>query len=393
MGISMINTSYNRKIKNIVDYTFIVLETLNVSKPQDKGIFKKCISNYFKDFYFYKKELMDIASDEVLDFLEDNKISYESRAKMLYQILEHMVYLEKIKDRPAYIKNIIFISDTLFLMLKLDELVDPIYGEAKTYDEAIKILSEKYKDKINKELINLFPKENRFLKEKVELNIDNFIKAKQALNESPFEISYQVINSTTSKVLTYSRFDYVTKKDHMYNRMEMNEILYKNDISVEFANAIIELVGVEVLKNLFSRQNNFVYFIKMPPKYFNKKMNFIRLKELLEIDFIKERICLIIDAKEYNKNFIKIDDLLTSTGINIAISDIKSISDYDSKIKRNAKYLFSTNEIKTNLEDVKKFALDKKIELIIEDEHGMFDYIPFEEVEIIDELLEEDYEE
>ena len=69
MGISMINTSYNRKIKNIVDYTFIVLETLNVSKPQDKGIFKKCISNYFKDFYFYKKELMDIASDEVLDFL------------------------------------------------------------------------------------------------------------------------------------------------------------------------------------------------------------------------------------------------------------------------------------------------------------------------------------
>lgn len=393
MGISMINTSYNRKIKNIVDYTFIVLETLNVSKPQDKGIFKKCISNYFKDFYFYKKELMDIASDEVLDFLEDNKISYESRAKMLYQILEHMVYLEKIKDRPAYIKNIIFISDTLFLMLKLDELVDPIYGEAKTYDEAIKILSEKYKDKINKELINLFPKENRFLKEKVELNIDNFIKAKQALNESPFEISYQVINSTTSKVLTYSRFDYVTKKDHMYNRMEMNEILYKNDISVEFANAIIELVGVEVLKNLFSRQNNFIYFIKMPPKYFNKKMNFIRLKELLEIDFIKERICLIIDAKEYNKNFIKIDDLLTSTGINIAISDIKSISDYDSKIKRNAKYLFSTNEIKTNLEDVKKFALDKKIELIIEDEHGMFDYIPFEEVEIIDELLEEDYEE
>lgn len=393
MGISMINTSYNRKIKNIVDYTFIVLETLNVSKPQDKGIFKKCISNYFKDFYFYKKELMDIASDEVLDFLEDNKISYESRAKMLYQILEHMVYLEKIKDRPAYIKNIIFISDTLFLMLKLDELVDPIYGEAKTYDEAIKILSEKYKDKINKELINLFPKENRFLKEKVELNIDNFIKAKQALNESPFEISYQVINSTTSKVLTYSRFDYVTKKDHMYNRMEMNEILYKNDISVEFTNAIIELVGVEVLKNLFSRQNNFIYFIKMPPKYFNKKMNFIRLKELLEIDFIKERICLIIDAKEYNKNFIKIDDLLTSTGINIAISDIKSISDYDSKIKRNAKYLFSTNEIKTNLEDVKKFALDKKIELIIEDEHGMFDYIPFEEVEIIDELLEEDYEE
>ena len=393
MGISMINTSYNRKIKNIVDYTFIVLETLNVSKPQDKGIFKKCISNYFKDFYFYKKELMDIASDEVLDFLEDNKISYESRAKMLYQILEHMVYLEKIKDRPAYIKNIIFISDTLFLMLKLDELVDPIYGEAKTYDEAIKILSEKYKDKINKELINLFPKENRFLKEKVELNIDNFIKAKQALNESPFEISYQVINSTTSKVLTYSRFDYVTKKDHMYNRMEMNEILYKNDISVEFANAIIELVGVEVLKNLFSRQNNFIYFIKMPPKYFNKKMNFIRLKELLEIDFIKERICLIIDAKEYNKNFIKIDDLLTSTGINIAISDIKSISDYDSKIKRNAKYLFSTNEIKTNLEDVKKFALDKKIELIIEDEYGMFDYIPFEEVEIIDELLEEDYEE
>lgn len=393
MGISMINTSYNRKIKNIVDYTFIVLETLNVSKPQDKGIFKKCISNYFKDFYFYKKELMDIASDEVLDFLEDNKISYESRAKMLYQILEHMVYLEKIKDRPAYIKNIIFISDTLFLMLKLDELVDPIYGEAKTYDEAIKILSEKYKDKINKELINLFPKENRFLKEKVELNIDNFIKAKQALDESPFEISYQVINSTTSKVLTYSRFDYVTKKDHMYNRMEMNEILYKNDISVEFANAIIELVGVEVLKNLFSRQNNFIYFIKMPPKYFNKKMNFIRLKELLEIDFIKERICLIIDAKEYNKNFIKIDDLLTSTGINIAISDIKSISDYDSKIKRNAKYLFSTNEIKTNLEDVKKFALDKKIELIIEDEHGMFDYIPFEEVEIIDELLEEDYEE
>lgn len=393
MGISMINTSYNRKIKNIVDYTFIVLETLNVSKPQDKGIFKKCISNYFKDFYFYKKELMDIASDEVLDFLEDNKISYESRAKMLYQILEHMVYLEKIKDRPAYIKNIIFISDTLFLMLKLDELVDPIYGEAKTYDEAIKILSEKYKDKINKELINLFPKENRFLKEKVELNIDNFIKAKQALSESPFEISYQVINSTTSKVLTYSRFDYVTKKDHMYNRMEMNEILYKNDISVEFANAIIELVGVEVLKNLFSRQNNFIYFIKMPPKYFDKKMNFIRLKELLEIDFIKERICLIIGAKEYNKNFIKIDDLLTSTGINIAISDIKSISDNDSKIKRNAKYLFSTNEIKTNLEDVKKFALDKKLELIIEDEHGMFDYIPFEEAEIIDELLEEDYEE
>ena len=65
----------------------------------------------------------------------------------------------------------------------------------------------------------------------------------------------------------------------------------------------IELVGVEVLKNLFSRQNNFIYFIKMPPKYFDKKMNFIRLKELLEIDFIKERICLIIGAKEYNKNF------------------------------------------------------------------------------------------
>ena len=239
----------------------------------------------------------------------------------------------------------------------------------------------------------MFPKENRFLKEKVELNIDNFIKAKASLSESPFNVSYQVINSSTSKVLIYSRFDYVTKKDHMYNRMEMNEILYKNDISVEFANAVIEMVGVEVLKNLFSRQNNFVYFIKMPPKYFDKKMNFIRLKELLEIDFIKERIYLIIGAKEYNKNFIKIDDLLTSTGINISISDIKSINDSDSKIKRNAKYLFSTNEIETNLEDVKKFALDKKIELIIEDEHGMFDYIPFEESEIIEEILEEDYEE
>lgn len=394
MGISMIDTSYNRKIKNIVDYTFIVLETLNVSKPEDKKIFKKCITGYFKDFYIDKKELMNIASDEVIDFIEDNKISYESRAKMVYEILEYMVYLEKIKDKPQYINSILLISDTMFLMLKLDELVDPILGESKKYEDAIKCLDEKYRNKISKQLSIVFDKENKFLKEKVELNVDNFSKAKTILKESPFKIEYKVINSNaTSKVLTYSDFSYVTKKDDLYNRKEVDEILYKNDISVEYANAEIEMVGLEILDNLFSRQNNFLYFIKMPPKYFDKKMNFIRLKELLSLDFIRERICLVIGAKEYKKNFIKIDDLLTSTGINIAVSNVKSLNDNDSKIKRNAKYLFVDNRIETNLEDIKKFALDKKLELIIEDENGLFDYIPFEENEVVLEILEEDYEE
>jgi hypothetical protein len=83
------------------------------------------------------------------------------------------------------------------------------------------------------------------------VNPTGFNKSKASLSESPFNVSYQVINSSTSKVLIYSMFDYTTKKDHMYNRTEMNEILYKNDISVEFANAVIEMVGVEVLKNLF----------------------------------------------------------------------------------------------------------------------------------------------
>jgi EAL domain-containing protein (putative c-di-GMP-specific phosphodiesterase class I) len=364
MNLSVVDSYLEQKIKHIAIYTNILLKSIYQTKPDNIRVLDQCIIKYVET-YVLNDDKIDDVKEKVKTFYSQNDIIHDKQKKIIAVFFEVMPRLEQAIKDETLLKDIIVLSQILTFAVDLEENTTPIVEGKLTYNKAIVKINKEYyflKEKQLKKAITLAGKE---LRETVNENIRFHQKLSKLMHSDSFDLHFYNLydlKRTPNKFFEVS-LRYNLKGLKKYSSDRVNSVVDNSGLIVQHTTMLTEMLVLLLYKSLLRKKRYGMFFLRIPDKFFEDKINIDMLLRTTSIKEIKNKICLIVNYKQLDKNQSAILKL-KNEGFCIAMDDLIFSENIEEELKRVVDYVVVDKQVKMKKSDLIKISEEKKVEII-----------------------------
>lgn len=349
---------------------------------------KKKFKNIVEKAMYFKKEEINKIIDILL--LEENLQTNESTIKesMLKTYIDGKYYNFCGDVNVEFNKKTIFSRIEQEIQKKGEELITGYKGSDNKYNEKVNKYITAFKlinrlEKINATTPDIKKKRKLYKQKLLKIsklenlssndlkNMINKIIKTQKLYQYMIDFILEKANTSTFN-LTMNKISgnknmYAVSVEHniMFSKVYSDYIVDKTYtegiIAEDKVMVLLNLLLVNIVKDMLDLEANKEYFIHVPDSVYSKPNKLDKIFKLLEDEYAKNNIIVVVDCKsliEYNEQILK----LRKAGYKFAVILNNELKKRDNKYLEIAEYLFSDKKLMTyNLISSIPSGLTKKI--------------------------------
>lgn len=260
------------------------------------------------------------------------------------------------------IKNIVILSNAIFLALSTDEYTNEFKNSSVNIDTRINNFFTLYlpKLKINEEEIEQ-------IKEELMVQLKKDISAEKKFWKCLIDTNYIINFMHDLKNENYYLVDYHydIKLLNRYDREQVEKISLTKGIFDDILTIYLEKLSVFILKDLMFKNYNDKFFINIYCDYFNKNKDLINLDRIFYNDIVKSKIVFCFNMNDISENINILNDLHNKNYL-LALTNI----DYDAIINIDTfnlfNYVFISSDILSKYDEYKQIWDIKNINFILD---------------------------
>ena len=358
MKENIITTYMRFKVECLKKYSIIIGSNLIDIKISD-DYFNRYLNTYINTAYYHVLG--------TLDFTKDTKFNQTTINKELEGMYEEIMYdidnsdLIESSDMYETRKKQAKISYHLSLFMSYFNKIE--FSLADDFSNFIDKLNLCLED--NKRIKELFDDSiYAGLYEEVRKNLNKEEKFFNNLNDLDFSLVYKKYVSTNN---------YLIKLDHTIKRLKRNykqtmvdKVYDFDNVTLHRVKTMINLLSIDILKKILSREKPDTYFINFREICFSSKKIFEDIIQLMDNPLIRNKLIILMDNSSYNIHRTMFNNYIDYTyGV---IIDMSRISDVEKKLDslsndKLIKYIIVDKVKNKDYDFIKKYEVDESKEL------------------------------
>ena len=324
MGLGYIDKYVERRIKNISQYSNILLEHVYIKDEENKAVLESSIYKYINDFEINDGSVDDIIKNNI-EFFERNKITSILQRRFLITLLEVITKREKVLSDNKFIDNLYLFSEILTIAYELNDLTTSFVECDVGYKNAISEIRTTHKSFTNEKLDHNIRLTNTKLKKKVTDNArdSNDLVKQQLANPFYLEFYKMNINGRAPNFALEVNLKNGMRELEKYDCSMIEEICLQKQLAIKLVETTIEMAGMKILEMMVRRKKYELYVIRLPSGFVKSKVNRQMIIRLTKLESVRKKICFEIDYDELKNNSNSILEIKNS-GYKIAMEKTRS---------------------------------------------------------------------
>ena len=345
MKKNVVDSLLEKKIKNIVEHTHIILMSIYKAKSDNRDSIKFCVDNYFDKFVFS-------SNDDLLNkyekFYTNNKIDDLDEKRFIYIIFEELVGDKVLSSKVM--SDLVYLAKALASSVYIEKNMLNINGRNKTFPKVMTEIKDKYKvlsgskwndvTNVKKKLKAAITKNRKH----VNLINKNFFK-----NDFIMDFNQLYVIGHDDKLCIKTDFKYNGDEFKDFDERLIKLVYDKKGIDIDHKLIEIEKAIFYNFQWVFTLNKKEPIFIELPSKVFDKKTIINKIINITNIDGLKENIVFLIKPVilEDKMEFLT---MLKDSGFKLAVDDFHYVNQNTRSIEENINYVFAEEQdLKENL--------------------------------------------